>query len=99
MKGNLSKANGSRGGNAGRTNFKRLDEFKRDKESLHCDHCDMHGHTMATCFLLHGYPDWYKNLKAQKAQIFRRPNAPNITHDTPLDNEEHIEPGYENNQP
>ena len=54
---------------------------------------------MATCFRLDGYPNWYKNLKAQKAQIFRRPNAANITHDTPLDNEEHIEPGYENNQP
>ena len=49
--------------------------------------------------MFYGYPNWYKNLKAQKAQIFRRPNAANITHDTPLDNKEHIEPGYENNQP
>ena len=59
----------------------------------------MNGHTMATCFRIHGYPDWYKNLKEQKAQIFKHPNATNVTHDTRLDNEEHIKPGYENNQP
>ena len=95
MKGNLSETDGSRGGYIGRTNFKRLDDFKRDKENLHCDHCDMNGHTMATCFRLHGYLDWYKNLKVQKAQIFKCSNVANITHDTPLNNEEHIEPGYE----
>ena len=95
MKGNLSEADGPRREYAGHTNFSRLDDFQRDKESLHCD---MNGHAMATCFQLHGYPDWYENIKAQKAQIFKLSNAANITYDTPLDAEEHIEPRHENNQ-
>lgn len=36
-----------------------------DKEYLHCEHCSMARHTYDNCFKLHGYPDWYKNLKEQ----------------------------------
>ena len=51
----------------------------------------MNGHNMATCFQIHDYPDWYKNLKAQKAPVFQRLNTANVTSDTPLDTEELVD--------
>ena len=42
------------------------ENFIQIKEHIHCEHCGMRGHTMATCFKIHGYPDWYKTLKKKK---------------------------------
>ncbi|KAM1049413.1 hypothetical protein ACFX2C_028519 [Malus domestica] len=36
-----------------------------DKDKLHCNHCNGKRHTEATCFELHGYPEWYRELKKQ----------------------------------
>ncbi|KAM1703262.1 hypothetical protein ACFXTN_026308 [Malus domestica] len=36
-----------------------------DKDKLHCNHCNGKRHTEATCFELHGYPEWYWELKKQ----------------------------------
>ncbi|KAL2232986.1 UNVERIFIED_CONTAM: hypothetical protein Sindi_1478600 [Sesamum indicum] len=37
-----------------------------DKRSQHCDHCKRSGHTRETCFLLKGFPNWYKTLLEQR---------------------------------
>lgn len=34
----------------------------------HCDHCGVDGHMKDTCFKLHGYPDWYNDLKNKKSK-------------------------------
>ncbi|KAF7830791.1 Copia protein [Senna tora] len=39
---------------------KRRDAAKKDRL---CNHCNGTGHTRDTCFKLHGYPDWYNDLK------------------------------------
>ncbi|KAF7801958.1 uncharacterized protein G2W53_041069 [Senna tora] len=31
-----------------------------------CDHCNISGHTKESCFKVHGYPEWYKELKDAK---------------------------------
>ncbi|XP_070660431.1 uncharacterized protein [Malus domestica] len=36
-----------------------------DKDKLHCNHCNGKQHTEETCFELHGYPEWYWELKKQ----------------------------------
>ncbi|XP_048231984.1 uncharacterized protein LOC125370458 [Ricinus communis] len=46
---------------AGRNNFRR-----KEKERQTCEHCSMKGRTKEECFKLHGYPDWYKELKGQQ---------------------------------
>ncbi|KAF7807042.1 uncharacterized protein G2W53_039203 [Senna tora] len=43
---------------------KKDNSSKKDKW---CDHCKVNGHTKETCFKLHGYPDWWKELKEKKA--------------------------------
>ncbi|KAF7838786.1 uncharacterized protein G2W53_007268 [Senna tora] len=45
------------------TNFKRKDLSKKDK---YCDHCNANGHTRETCFKIHGFPDWFKELREKK---------------------------------
>lgn len=37
-----------------------------DKKQLYCDHFDKPGHQRETCFKIHGFPDWYKELADQK---------------------------------
>ncbi|XP_073127499.1 uncharacterized protein [Henckelia pumila] len=37
-------------------------KFKaRRKERPYCTHCDVHGHTLETCYQIHGYPPGYKH--------------------------------------
>lgn len=36
------------------------------KSDRFCDHCQIIGHTKDTCFKLHGYPDWFKELRNSK---------------------------------
>ena len=69
---------------------RRLDDLKRDRESLKCEHYNMTGHTISTCFRLHGYMEWYKDLRAEGRQAYRRPNIVNAATDTPLDGEDLI---------
>lgn len=38
----------------------------------HCDHCGVNGHIRDTRFKLHGYPDWYKDLKNKKSNTISR---------------------------
>ncbi|KAF7821233.1 uncharacterized protein G2W53_026688 [Senna tora] len=47
-------------------NFKRKDLSKKD---TYCDHCNANGHTRETCFKIHGFPDWYKELKEKKGSM------------------------------
>ena len=37
-------------------------------EESGCTHCKKPKHTCETCFKLHGYPDWWNELKARKQQ-------------------------------
>ncbi|KAL2498818.1 Reverse transcriptase Ty1/copia-type domain-containing protein [Abeliophyllum distichum] len=71
----------------GRRNYKRMGN--EEKANQHCDYCNMNGHTRSTCFKIHGYPYWYKNLKEQKAKISHQ-NGRTVVNmaDTPLDLDE-----------
>ncbi|XP_057999024.1 uncharacterized protein LOC131177875 [Hevea brasiliensis] len=42
-------------------------EFRK-KETRTCDHCNASGHTRDTCFKLHGYPEWFTELKQKKGK-------------------------------
>ncbi|KAL0307507.1 UNVERIFIED_CONTAM: hypothetical protein Scaly_2561500 [Sesamum calycinum] len=52
------------------TNFKRETGEKvfqqkkqyTDKKNFYCTHCTRTGHSKESCFKLHGYPDWFKDL-------------------------------------
>ncbi|KAL0332868.1 UNVERIFIED_CONTAM: Retrovirus-related Pol polyprotein from transposon RE1 [Sesamum calycinum] len=44
-----------------------------DKRNLFCNHCNKSGHNKETCFKIHGFPDWYKDLNDQR----RRQNINN----------------------
>ncbi|XP_010267875.1 PREDICTED: uncharacterized protein LOC104604981 [Nelumbo nucifera] len=44
----------------------------------------MGGHTKDTCFKLHGYPEWYKELKEQRNKMTGGRNVANMA-DNPLD--------------
>ncbi|KAK6148500.1 hypothetical protein DH2020_019412 [Rehmannia glutinosa] len=46
---------------------------KEEKAKLTCEHCRAPGHEISECFKLHGYPDWFKDLKEQ-----RRRNTANL---------------------
>ncbi|KAL0291613.1 UNVERIFIED_CONTAM: Retrovirus-related Pol polyprotein from transposon TNT 1-94 [Sesamum radiatum] len=37
-----------------------------DKKNLHCDNCNKLGHSRDTCFRIHGFPDWFKDLPEQR---------------------------------
>ncbi|XP_019053042.1 PREDICTED: uncharacterized protein LOC104595553 isoform X2 [Nelumbo nucifera] len=67
---------------SGRGNSKRV-----DKANKHCSHYNMNGHVKETCFKLHGYPDWHKDLKGGKGS---GRNVANMV-DTPLDIEDDSE--------
>ena len=53
-------------GSIKRGNFQNFDGAPQHKDHLHCEHCGMTRHTMASCFKIHGYPDWYKALKTSR---------------------------------
>ncbi|KAL2225452.1 UNVERIFIED_CONTAM: hypothetical protein Sindi_2950900 [Sesamum indicum] len=40
-----------------------------DKRTLTCAHCHRTGHTLDTCFQVHGVPDWYKTLNEKKKKV------------------------------
>lgn len=37
-----------------------------DKSKLTCSHCGGKKHTVDTCFYLHGFPDWWEDLKKNR---------------------------------
>ncbi|KAL0448192.1 UNVERIFIED_CONTAM: Retrovirus-related Pol polyprotein from transposon RE2 [Sesamum latifolium] len=37
-----------------------------EKRSLYCIHCAKSGHSKETCFKLHGYPDWFKEMTEKR---------------------------------
>ncbi|KAL2243082.1 UNVERIFIED_CONTAM: Retrovirus-related Pol polyprotein from transposon RE1 [Sesamum indicum] len=37
-----------------------------DKRHLFCEHCNRSRHNKESCFKLHGFPDWYKELRDQR---------------------------------
>lgn len=43
-----------------------LMKSKTQKDEGGCTHCGNMKHTRNTCFKLHGYPDWWHELKAKK---------------------------------
>lgn len=46
-------------------------KYGSKKEDRMCDHCGGNGHTKDTCFKLHGYPDWFKQLRKEKGSSSR----------------------------
>ncbi|KAF7842363.1 uncharacterized protein G2W53_004661 [Senna tora] len=75
------------------TNFKKRDLSKKDK---YCDHCKVNGHTRETCFKIHGYPEWFKEMREKRGtgQKKQTANLVNETSgDTPIvhgDNEQNL---------
>ncbi|KAF7840943.1 uncharacterized protein G2W53_003241 [Senna tora] len=55
----LAKASSSKADNS----YKKYDVSKKDKI---CEHCNGKGHGKDTCFKIHGYPDWWKELKERR---------------------------------
>ncbi|KAF7807808.1 uncharacterized protein G2W53_039969 [Senna tora] len=55
------------------TGFKKGGQSKKDK---FCSHCNMNGHTRESCFKLHGYPEWFKELKEKR--VGKKPLAVTI---------------------
>ncbi|KAF7827439.1 Retrovirus-related Pol polyprotein from transposon TNT 1-94 [Senna tora] len=57
------------------------------KKDKYCDHCKVNGHTRDACFKLHGYPDWWKEMKEKKGPMQKK-QAANLTSeglpDTPV---------------
>ena len=45
----------------------------------------MNGHTMSNCFKIHGYPDWYEDLKNKRPSNRVRANLVNKDMESPLD--------------
>lgn len=75
MKGQATKGeSGGRGFGRGTSSSAGRGKGKRagnsEKEYQHCDHYNMDGHSKETCFKLHRYPNWYKNVRQQKTKIF-----------------------------
>lgn len=56
---------------------------KKDKSDRFCTFCNKTGHLEESCFKKIGYPDWFKELKAQKEKKgFAHANAVNAEIDT-----------------
>lgn len=45
--------------------------YNKTEAVLKCTHCGGKGHSKDTCFKIHGYPDWYKELKKKQAEAKR----------------------------
>ena len=54
----------AKGGTGFKGNNKKAEGIK--KSDLHCTHCNGSGHVRDNCFKLHGFPDWYKEMKDRK---------------------------------
>ncbi|KAL2236391.1 UNVERIFIED_CONTAM: Retrovirus-related Pol polyprotein from transposon RE1 [Sesamum indicum] len=52
--------------NSSLKNFARNGKGPLDKRHLFCEHCNRNGHSKESCFKLHGFPDWYKELRDQR---------------------------------
>ncbi|KAK6150364.1 hypothetical protein DH2020_015296 [Rehmannia glutinosa] len=46
-----------------------LRRSKEEKAKLVCEHCSMTGHEISECFKLHGYPDWFKQLREDRGRM------------------------------
>ncbi|KAL2903245.1 Retrovirus-related Pol polyprotein from transposon RE1 [Bienertia sinuspersici] len=46
-------------------NFQYKKDFKRIKSDIVCSYCKRIGHSVDHCFKLHGFPEWYVNLKGK----------------------------------
>ncbi|KAF7821870.1 uncharacterized protein G2W53_027325 [Senna tora] len=44
---------------------RKKDTSKKDK---YCEHRHMNGHTKDTCFKIHGYPEWFKDMEKKKGK-------------------------------
>ncbi|XP_048232870.1 uncharacterized protein LOC125370624 [Ricinus communis] len=70
---------------------------KKDKEKQQCEHCKQKGHLKESCFKLHGYPDWFKELKDQQKKGTLKATTNMV--DSPLDyDSEGKEEGKKNRQ-
>ncbi|KAK6121871.1 hypothetical protein DH2020_044386 [Rehmannia glutinosa] len=69
---------------------------KEKKAKLTCEHCRAPGHEISECFKLHGYPNWFKDLKEQR----RRNSANLVVENAGLrDDVAHTQPGKDLNSP
>ncbi|XP_047946669.1 uncharacterized protein LOC125193009 [Salvia hispanica] len=60
----LSAVDRHRGFNQPKFQSNRKEE---DKSKLTCTHCGGKKHTKETCFLIHGYPEWWEDMKKARA--------------------------------
>ncbi|XP_021747511.1 uncharacterized protein LOC110713359 [Chenopodium quinoa] len=56
-------------------------DWKKEKNDRKCDYCKGKGHTMDSCFELHGYPNWYNALKVAKNSGSGQKIVANVTID------------------
>lgn len=61
--------------------FKKGEFLKKEREIRFYTHYHNSGHTRDICFKLHGYPDWFKELRLKKS----KERANTTINDTPLD--------------
>lgn len=56
---------GTSRGNSGPTGsyLERKEVAKKAKMEKKCNHCNQRGHTVDECFKIHGYPEWFQELK------------------------------------
>ena len=71
-------AGGNHGGNTGGNNGRKDRKGNNGKK---CTHCKEDGHNADQCFLLIGFPDWYKGNKNKKNQKV----VAQVGYDTPFD--------------
>lgn len=62
-KGRAMAVQTSQYGSNSRNNSSKRNQKNDDRT---CEHCKIKGHMKEVCFKLHGYPDWYKELKKGK---------------------------------
>lgn len=63
-------------------------KMNQKKDDRTCEHCKIKGHVKEACFKLHGYPNWYKELKRGKAGGKGFANASKYTDDSDESTEE-----------
>ncbi|KAF7833411.1 uncharacterized protein G2W53_015744 [Senna tora] len=86
---NLSYTNNAEGSimarsTPGRTdgNYKKREVSEKDK---YCEHCNANGHTKDTCFKIHRYPEWWKEMKEKSGGAPKKQMVANVAEKTVAD--------------
>ncbi|KAL4554803.1 hypothetical protein LXL04_037409 [Taraxacum kok-saghyz] len=59
------------------------DSKNKSNADRYCDFCKTNGHTKDSCFKIHGYPDWFKELKDKKKNSYNSAHMENFQEHNP----------------